>query len=75
MKSEENLGRRRICMTDAEAQAARCVKRRRRDPSLVKLSSDDQSPQQQLLNQQPEQASVATTVKRSSRFRGVSRFK
>ncbi|CBI22161.3 unnamed protein product, partial [Vitis vinifera] len=31
--------------------------------------------QQQLPNQQPDQASAATTVKRSSRFRGVSRHR
>lgn len=74
VKSEESLGRRRICMTDAEVQTARCVKRRRRDLSVVTLSSDDQSQQQPLPNQQHEQASAATTVKRSSRFRGVSRW-
>ncbi|RVW71644.1 Ethylene-responsive transcription factor WRI1 [Vitis vinifera] len=75
VKSEENLGRRRMCVADAEAQGTRCVKRRRRDPAIVTLGCDDQSQQQQLPNQQPDQASAATTVKRSSRFRGVSRHR
>lgn len=78
VKNEEN-GRRRSmsCAADVDqAQAARCVKRRRRDPTAVALGSDDNNQsqqQQQFPQQQTDQTSTATTVKRSSKFRGVSR--
>lgn len=65
------------CAADVDqAQAARCVKRRRRDiPTAVAPGSDDnnQSRHQQQFQQQTDQTSTATTVKRSSKFRGVSR--
>ncbi|CAK7323055.1 unnamed protein product [Dovyalis caffra] len=73
IKNEENPGRRHICVADSEAQAARGVKRRRRDPATVTLGSDDNQSQQP--QQQTDQTSAATTVKRSSRFRGVSRHR
>ncbi|KAF9663706.1 hypothetical protein SADUNF_Sadunf17G0079900 [Salix dunnii] len=75
IKNEGNPGRRRFLTADREAQVARCVKRRRRDPATVALGSDDGQSQQQLPQQQNHQTSVATTVKRSSRFRGVSRHR
>ncbi|KAK6922061.1 AP2/ERF domain [Dillenia turbinata] len=61
----------------------KCVKRRKRDPSAVaaincnEQHSDDQQQQQQLQqNMQGDQCTNgATTVKRSSRFRGVSRHR
>lgn len=76
VKNEENPGSSRMCMADSEeAQLARCVKRRRRDPAAVTLRRDDNQSQQQLPQQQTDQTSAASTVKRSSRFRGVSRSK
>lgn len=74
IKNEENPGRRRGCIADNEAQVARYVKRRRRDPAIVALGSDDNQSQQQMPQKQTDQTSAATTVKRSSRFRGVSRL-
>ncbi|KAJ8750400.1 hypothetical protein K2173_014315 [Erythroxylum novogranatense] len=64
-------------MADSETlQASRCVKRRRREPATVTLvDGDDQSQEQQLTQKQTDQTSAATTVKRSSRFRGVSRHR
>ncbi|PKI34446.1 hypothetical protein CRG98_045156 [Punica granatum] len=56
-----------------EESARRCVKRRRRDPRSVSIGSDDNKSQQQPLP--GDQNSAATTVKRSSRFRGVSRHR
>ena len=73
VKDEQYLGRHRVCLADGEVQAARSVKRRRRDPASVALGCDDnqgQQPQQQI-----DQITASTTVKRSSRFRGVSRYK
>ncbi|KAF5735524.1 hypothetical protein HS088_TW15G01031 [Tripterygium wilfordii] len=68
-KKEENPGRRRTCMpADGESQQSRLVKRRRREPSVLPAYDDNQS-QPQL-----DQA-TATTVKRSSKYRGVSRHR
>ncbi|XP_062153361.1 AP2-like ethylene-responsive transcription factor At1g79700 [Alnus glutinosa] len=77
VKNEVNPRRRSKCVADGEAQATRCVKRRRRDPAAVaRLSDDTQSqPQQQFPQQQMDQTSTASTVKRSSKFRGVSRHR
>lgn len=58
--------RRPICVEDNEtkAKAKRCVKkRRRRDHSVTSLNSDDHK----------QQTALSTTVKRSSKYRGVSR--
>lgn len=69
VKSEENQVRRRANLPgENEVQAARCVKRRRRDHAVAaSLGFDD-------ANQSLQQNSTAaTTVKRSSKFRGVSR--
>lgn len=78
VKNEES-GRRRSmsCAADVDqAQAAKGVKRRRRDPTPVAaLGGDDNNQsqhQQQFPPQQMYQTSTVTTVKRSSKFRGVS---
>ncbi|WCJ20808.1 Integrase-type DNA-binding superfamily protein [Euphorbia peplus] len=68
VKNEQNLGRRRAAQGDT--QATRCVKRRRRDPAVASVGAEDNQTQQQT-----DQTSAATTVKRSSRFRGVSRHR
>ncbi|KAF2316233.1 hypothetical protein GH714_041574 [Hevea brasiliensis] len=73
MKNEENLGRRRMCMAEGETKATH-VKRRRRDSAAVALGVDENH-SQQLPQQQTDQTSASTTVKRSSRFRGVSRHR
>ncbi|XP_065879170.1 AP2-like ethylene-responsive transcription factor At1g16060 [Euphorbia lathyris] len=70
VKNEQNLGRRRASHAQGEVQATRCVKRRRRDPAIPTLGAADNQSQQQT-----DQTSAATTVKRSSRFRGVSRHR
>ncbi|MFQ6668225.1 hypothetical protein Gotur_033951 [Gossypium turneri] len=70
--------RRRLCsVVDDEVQAVRCVKRRRRIPDSVAVGFDGN---QGLVQVQPQQQNeqrpiAATTVKRSSRFRGVSRHR
>ncbi|OMO77448.1 hypothetical protein COLO4_25164 [Corchorus olitorius] len=68
-KNEQYQGRRRLCSVDGEVKPVRCVKRRRRDPASVALGCDDNQ------GQQNDQPTAATTVKRSSRFRGVSRHR
>ncbi|KAI6700585.1 hypothetical protein NL676_014909 [Syzygium grande] len=74
VKKEENTGRRHMCSDDGVPPFVRCIKRRRRDPSLVNLGRvADQSQSQQLGDQ--ISAAAATTPKRSSRFRGVSRHR
>lgn len=72
VKQEETQGRRRaLVMVDGEVQSPRCVKRRRRDTAVTSLGCDDNQSQQQQNDQ--ISGAAATTVKRSSRFRGVSR--
>ncbi|XVE68062.1 hypothetical protein DITRI_Ditri09bG0038800 [Diplodiscus trichospermus] len=73
VKDEQNLGRRRVYSADGEVQAVRSVKRRRRDPASVALGCYNNQGQQP--QQQNDQTNAATTVKRSSRFRGVSRHR
>ncbi|KAK8659257.1 hypothetical protein V6N13_029465 [Hibiscus sabdariffa] len=63
-KSELNPGRTLSFMVEGDAIDIKCIKRRRRDHSNGALGCNNQQ-------QQPQPA--ATTVKRSSRFRGVSR--
>uniref|UniRef100_A0A9I9CXJ7 AP2/ERF domain-containing protein n=1 Tax=Cucumis melo TaxID=3656 RepID=A0A9I9CXJ7_CUCME len=69
LKNEDNL---RICWREEEAQTQpiRRVKRRRRDPA----AAADQTNKQQSPKQHSDQAPT-TTMKRSSRFRGVSRHR
>ncbi|KAL5740101.1 hypothetical protein ACOSQ2_029281 [Xanthoceras sorbifolium] len=77
VKSEEvNQGRRRAFMVadNHEVQSPRCGKRRRREPAVPVLGcKDNQNLSQQ--QQSDHQTACATTVKRSSRFRGVSRHR
>ena len=57
-------------MMEAEINVNKCIKRRRRDSSLAVLGGNEQQEQRQ----QPQgDQSNTTTMKRSSRFRGVSR--
>ncbi|XP_021808786.1 AP2-like ethylene-responsive transcription factor At1g79700 [Prunus avium] len=74
VKNEENPGRRRLSTADRETEATRSVKRRRRDPPAVAVSCDNNQSEQQL-PQKPADPTSATTMKRSSRFRGVSRHR
>ncbi|KAL3723246.1 hypothetical protein ACJRO7_035432 [Eucalyptus globulus] len=74
VKKEENMGRHQMCANDGVAPVVRCIKRRRREPSMVNLGLNaDQSQPHQLGDQ--VSAATATTPKRSSRFRGVSRHR
>ncbi|KAF8408057.1 hypothetical protein HHK36_007198 [Tetracentron sinense] len=80
VKCEGNPGGHHLSMADAaDAPAAKCVKRRRRDLAEVALGFDDHQKEKQQRQQQQEQevdqSSTRTTVKRSSRFRGVSRHR
>lgn len=70
VKSEQNSRRRSIIMVNHEIPEARCVKRRRRDAAALTLDSKNESTQQT-----DHQANSPTTVKRSSKFRGVSRHR
>ncbi|KAA3460772.1 AP2-like ethylene-responsive transcription factor [Gossypium australe] len=71
-KSEFSPGRTRLCTAEDNAIDTKCIKRRRRDHSNSALGlSNQQQQHQQLQGDQP----TATTVKRSSRFRGVSRHR
>ncbi|XP_022726716.1 AP2-like ethylene-responsive transcription factor At1g16060 [Durio zibethinus] len=74
-KSELSRGRRRrLRMAESDTIETKCTKRRRRDTSTGALgcnNKQEEQQQQQLQGDQP----TATTVKRSSRFRGVSRHR
>lgn len=70
VKSElmKSPGKRPICMIEVDALVNKCVKRRRRDTSTaVSTIVSNAVPN-------PQSSTTTTTVKRSSRFRGVSRF-
>ncbi|KAK8586878.1 hypothetical protein V6N13_085897 [Hibiscus sabdariffa] len=71
VNDEQYRPRRRIWSEDGEVRPVRCVKRRRRDQVL---SCDDNRGLQPKYDQSTA-AAAATTVKRSSRFRGVSRLR
>ncbi|XP_021299610.1 AP2-like ethylene-responsive transcription factor At1g79700 [Herrania umbratica] len=71
-KSEMGPRRRRLCMAEGDNIETKCIKRRRRDPSTGSLCCNNQQGEQQ---QQQGDQPTATTVKRSSRFRGVSRHR
>ncbi|XP_052189996.1 AP2-like ethylene-responsive transcription factor At1g79700 [Diospyros lotus] len=79
VKNEEKPGRLHRFAVDGEASEARCVKRRRRDLAAAAAACacdvQETSLQQQPSCQQGDRASAHTTVKRSSRFRGVSRHR
>ncbi|CAI9785020.1 unnamed protein product [Fraxinus pennsylvanica] len=63
------------CSISVDVQETKCVKRRRRSPPVVALSNSNQ----QIEQRQPQvfrvDQTTATTTKRSSRFRGVSRHR
>ncbi|KAJ0095439.1 hypothetical protein Patl1_16347 [Pistacia atlantica] len=63
--------RRRACAVDGDTMETVCNKRRRRDPAAA--SYNNQLPEQQQLLQADQP--TATIVKRSSKFRGVSRHR
>ncbi|KAH6830285.1 Integrase-type DNA-binding superfamily protein [Perilla frutescens var. hirtella] len=76
IKSEGNLGR----VHESDAHETTRVKRRRRDGANIKFKCDDhdQPMEQQGLKQEaggPSPAPAPTTVKRSSKYRGVSRHR
>ncbi|KAL5582379.1 hypothetical protein UlMin_014821 [Ulmus minor] len=81
VKNEENntSGRRRrspACAEDGDrAQATRCVKRRRRDPAAVAPSGEENSQMKQQGVEDQTTCPATTTVKRSSKYRGVSRHR
>jgi hypothetical protein len=65
-------GARRLRMIEGDALANKCIKRRRRESPVPAISCNNEGQKQQ---QQKQQTATTTTgVKRSSRFRGVSRF-
>ncbi|XWS69758.1 hypothetical protein CRYUN_Cryun04dG0206500 [Craigia yunnanensis] len=73
-KSDLSPGRRRLCMAEGDTIETKCIKRRRKDPSTGALGCNNQQGEQQQQQLQGDQP-TATTVKRSSRFRGVSRHR
>ncbi|XWS23237.1 hypothetical protein CRYUN_Cryun29cG0104100 [Craigia yunnanensis] len=73
-KTELSPGRRHLCMAEGDTIETKCIKRRRRDPSTGALGFNNQPGEQQQQQLQGDQSTVAT-VKRSSRFRGVSRHR
>ncbi|XP_057494182.1 AP2-like ethylene-responsive transcription factor At1g16060 [Actinidia eriantha] len=75
VKSEVSPVRRRLCEMEGELPVAKCVKRRRREPNPLGCTdqADQQKPQQ--LQVVDQSTTTTTTVKRSSRFRGVSRHR
>lgn len=76
IKREEKPARRRLSMADGEGQDVKPVKRRRRDSAALARSCETtQQPQPQQADQASAPAPAPTTVKRSSRFRGVSRHR
>ncbi|KAF3431415.1 hypothetical protein FNV43_RR26146 [Rhamnella rubrinervis] len=82
VKSELSPGKRHICILedDNTVVAKKSIKRRRRDPSSSAVAAVGCKEQQEAGQQQPQadqSAAAATTtpVKRSSRFRGVSRHR
>lgn len=81
VKSEASPRTRSFCLAESDIPENKCVKRRRRSPSAKTLANEasqggpdqDQQQPQTLQVDQNNGANATTTVKRSSRFRGVSR--
>ena len=74
VKPEAGSGSRSLCNVETDISMTKCVKRRRRSPSLAQGVEPQQSKPPGLpLADPPTAAATTTTVKRSSRFRGVSR--
>ncbi|KAF6168477.1 hypothetical protein GIB67_005029 [Kingdonia uniflora] len=72
-KSEENSGRHRLCMEDDSHEARKSVKRRRRN-NMANCDNGHKEQQEQQ-PQEVNKSSTSTNVKRSSKFRGVSRHR
>ncbi|KAG8382521.1 hypothetical protein BUALT_Bualt05G0086100 [Buddleja alternifolia] len=74
MKSETSHEKR---VLESDDQETKCVKRRRRSPSLLTLSYNEQQQQSSVfqLDQTTTPPTTTTITKRSSRFRGVSRHR
>jgi len=71
VKSELSPRSHRLLVIDgSEVIATKCVKRRRRGSSMSVLGGNEQQGEKL---EEHKQLGTATTVKRSSRFRGVSR--
>ncbi|KAK8653355.1 hypothetical protein V6N13_127362 [Hibiscus sabdariffa] len=78
VNEQQCLGSRRrrlSSIVEGDVQAVRCVKRRRRSPASVAVGFDGNQDLVQPQQQNDQQTIAATTVKRSSRFRGVSRHR
>lgn len=79
IKPETGNGSRSLCNVESDISMTKCVKRRRRSPSLAQGVEQQGKPPGLPLADAPTAAAAATTttttVKRSSRFRGVSRSK
>ncbi|XP_074342385.1 AP2-like ethylene-responsive transcription factor AIL5 [Apium graveolens] len=77
IKPELGSGSRSLCNVETDILTTKCVKRRRRSPSLAQGAEQQGKPPGLPLADPPTAAAAAatTTVKRSSRFRGVSRHR
>ncbi|KAK1379086.1 AP2-like ethylene-responsive transcription factor [Heracleum sosnowskyi] len=77
IKPELGSGSRSLCNVESDISMTKCVKRRRRSPSLAQGVGQQQSKPPGLPLPDPPTAATTTTttVKRSSRFRGVSRHR
>ncbi|KAK4364687.1 hypothetical protein RND71_016045 [Anisodus tanguticus] len=71
-----NPDRRSLCMPDYDIPVNKCVKRRRKSPPAAVIVNDNNN-RQKLDSSKADQNSIVQTptVKRSSRFRGVSRHR
>ena len=67
-------GKRQMSVLEGEIMSGKCIKRRRRDSCGVGIGCKEQQVEQQKQQLPNQSVTTATTVKRSSRFRGVSRF-
>ncbi|XVF43059.1 hypothetical protein PTKIN_Ptkin02bG0010500 [Pterospermum kingtungense] len=74
-KSELSPARRPLCLAEGGTIETKCIRRRRRDPSTGALGCNNQGEQQRQRQRLQGDQPTATTVKRSSRFRGVSRHR
>ncbi|KAK4368798.1 hypothetical protein RND71_012590 [Anisodus tanguticus] len=71
-----NPGRRSLCMADYDIPVNKCVKRRRKSPPAAVLVNDNNNGRKLDSSKADQNNIVQTpTVKRSSRFRGVSRHR
>ncbi|KAL5553927.1 hypothetical protein UlMin_041328 [Ulmus minor] len=68
-------GKRQMSVLEGEIMSGKCIKRRRRDSCGVGIGCKEQQVEQQKQQLPNQSVTTATTVKRSSRFRGVSRHR